>query len=92
MSAREGVRGEVISISFEIYFELLQRKIKNKNKRISNYNRMYVKIIAKSSCATCTTRFQINLGLEKQKKIMFNKVGGEKIFSSGIKKKTSGMK
>ena len=53
---------------------------------------MYVKIIAKSSCATCTTRFQINLGLEKQKKIMFNKVGGEKIFSSGIKKKTSGMK
>ena len=68
MSARGGVRGEVISISFEIYFELLQRKIKNKNKRISNYNRMYVKIIAKSSCATCTTRFQINLGLEKQKK------------------------
>ena len=53
---------------------------------------MYVKIIAKSSCATCTTRFQINLGLEKQKKIMFNKVGGEKFFSSGIKKKTSGMK
>ena len=38
---------------------------------------MYVKIIAKSSCATCTTRLQINLGLEKQKKIMFKKVGGE---------------